>query len=57
MGPKCEYTGRDCDLLSNACPAGEGLCFASGPGNNMMESTHIIAQRMFEGAWVSIYVY
>lgn len=31
-GPKCEFSGMPCDLLTSSCPASEGSCFASGPG-------------------------
>ncbi|KAL7730447.1 hypothetical protein ACLKA6_016672 [Drosophila palustris] len=52
MGPKCSISGKECDLLSSHCPAGEGDCFAMGPGRNgdMVESTQIIGQRLAEGA-------
>lgn len=50
MGPKCSISGNECDLLSSHCPAGEGECFASGPGRDMVESTQIIGQRLAEGA-------
>lgn len=50
MGPKCEKTGLPCDLLTSSCPAGAGACFASGPGEDMFESTKIIATRLFSGA-------
>lgn len=52
-GPKCEKTGLPCDLLTSSCPKSDGLCFASGPGRNMYESTRIIATRIYEGALVS----
>ncbi|KAH8381289.1 hypothetical protein KR093_002102 [Drosophila rubida] len=50
MGPKCSISGNECDLLSSHCPPGEGECFASGPGRDMVESTQIIGQRLAEGA-------
>ncbi|XP_039431133.1 neutral ceramidase [Culex pipiens pallens] len=50
MGPKCEKTGLPCDLLTSSCPAGAGACFASGPGEDMFESTKIIATRLYSAA-------
>uniref|UniRef100_A0A336MNH5 Neutral ceramidase n=1 Tax=Culicoides sonorensis TaxID=179676 RepID=A0A336MNH5_CULSO len=50
MGPKCEKTGNSCDVLSSKCPKGEGPCFASGPGQDMFESTKIIGNRLFDAA-------
>lgn len=52
MGPKCEFSGERCDVLTSSCPAKHGQCFASGPGKDHFESTKIIATRLFEGAWV-----
>lgn len=53
MGPKCQRTGNPCDLLTSSCPKEDGLCFSSGPGKDMFESTKIIATRLFNGASVS----
>ncbi|KAL9891718.1 neutral ceramidase isoform X1 [Glossina fuscipes] len=50
MGPKCSRSGNPCDLLTSKCPPKEGECFASGPGQDMFESTQIIGQRLAEGA-------
>lgn len=49
-GPRCEFSGMPCDLLTSSCPAEEGSCFATGPGENQFESCRIIATRLFEGA-------
>lgn len=49
-GPRCEFTGAECDLLSSKCPKEAGLCFATGPGRNMFESTKIIATRLYHAA-------
>lgn len=49
-GPKCEYSGKSCDLLSSSCPSAEGHCFASGPGKDQFDSCKIIATKLFEGA-------
>lgn len=53
MGPKCQLTGKPCDLLTSSCPAKHGMCIASGPGANQHESTRIIAGRLLAGAMVS----
>ncbi|XP_055710331.1 neutral ceramidase-like [Phlebotomus papatasi] len=50
MGPKCQYTGDSCDVLTSSCPANAGQCFASGPGTNIFESTKIIGDRIYQGA-------
>jgi neutral ceramidase len=55
MGPKCEYTGLPCDLLTSSCPQGDGMCFASGPGKDMFDSTEIIATRIYRGASVRFF--
>lgn len=52
MGPKCEFTGRPCDLLTSSCPPKHGMCIASGPGKDHFESTKIIANRLLRGAMV-----
>lgn len=52
MGPKCELTGEPCDFVTSSCPKGHGVCFASGPGKNMYESTKIIGTRIANGAKV-----
>ncbi|XP_031639719.1 neutral ceramidase, partial [Contarinia nasturtii] len=49
-GPKCEYSGMPCDILTSSCPPSEGACFATGPGKNQFESCKIIATKLFEGA-------
>lgn len=49
-GPKCEYSGKACDLYKSSCPAKEGPCFSSGPGQNQFDSCKIIATRLYEGA-------
>jgi len=53
MGPKCSVTGNPCDLLTSKCPPKEGECYASGPGQDMFESTEIIGNRLADGALVS----
>ncbi|XP_070501722.1 neutral ceramidase [Chironomus tepperi] len=49
MGPKCAISGLPCDPLTSACP-NKDICFASGPGRDMMESTKIIGTRIYRGA-------
>lgn len=49
-GPKCILTGEDCDLATSACSDSRDSCIASGPGKDMFESTHIIAERMYSKA-------
>lgn len=52
MGPKCQRSGTECDMYSQ-CESIFDSCFAMGPGIDMTESTRIIAERLFDGAWVS----
>lgn len=51
-GPKCEFSGNNCSK-QYTCPGKKEMCFASGPGRNMFESTSIIANKMFKESWVS----
>ncbi|XP_024944699.1 neutral ceramidase isoform X3 [Cephus cinctus] len=46
-GPKCEFSGKDCSA-QYTCPGKHEMCFASGPGRNMFESTSIIARKLFQ---------
>jgi neutral ceramidase len=48
-GPKCQKTGLPCDPITSACP-NKDLCVASGPGEDIFESTKIIGTRIYEGA-------
>ncbi|KAL0274590.1 UNVERIFIED_CONTAM: hypothetical protein PYX00_002688 [Menopon gallinae] len=50
-GPKCQLTGKDCDILSSTCETKHERCIASGPGKDMFESTAIIAERLFQAGW------
>ncbi|KAK9871121.1 hypothetical protein WA026_011405 [Henosepilachna vigintioctopunctata] len=45
-GPKCIDTGDDCDFKTSTCNGSAKYCIASGPGDNMVESTKIIAERL-----------
>jgi neutral ceramidase len=49
MGPKCQKSGKPCDMLTSTCPD-KDQCIASGPGKDMFESTKIIATRIYKGA-------
>ncbi|XP_043269436.1 neutral ceramidase [Venturia canescens] len=49
LGPKCEFTGGECSP-EYTCPGKNEMCFASGPGRDMFESTSIIAHRIFDEA-------
>ena len=48
-GPKCQKTGIACDVPTSSCPD-KDICFASGPGKDMFDSTKIIAGRIYKGA-------
>lgn len=50
MGPRCEYSGKFCDLHKSFCPPHEGQCIASGPGRDQFDSCRIIANRLYKGA-------
>lgn len=55
MGPKCQHTGVDCDILSSRCANFDDKCFASGPGRDMYESTKIISERIMKGGMVRVF--
>ena len=46
-------TGKECDLYTSTCEGRTQNCVASGPGNNMKESTFIIGNRQFQESKVS----
>ncbi|XP_033216414.1 neutral ceramidase isoform X2 [Belonocnema kinseyi] len=46
-GPKCEFTGSSC-TAEDKCLDKNERCFASGPGNDMFESTSIIAHKLYQ---------
>ncbi|KAI4503889.1 hypothetical protein M0802_001292 [Mischocyttarus mexicanus] len=48
-GPKCEFSGLNC-TEQYTCPGKKEMCFASGPGKDMFESTSIIARKLFNKA-------
>lgn len=39
-------------MAHSTCAAKNDVCIASGPGSDMFESTAIIADRLFQKAWV-----
>ncbi|CAK8678859.1 unnamed protein product [Clavelina lepadiformis] len=50
-GPKCTDTGDPCDAETSTCNDGRSQkCLALGPGNNMFDSTDIIARRQLTAA-------
>lgn len=53
-GPRCQKSGKSCDIPGPSCDVDE-LCVASGPGDDMKESTKIIARRLFDRAYVSLF--
>ncbi|XP_059485796.1 neutral ceramidase [Neocloeon triangulifer] len=46
QGPHCLDNGDPCDMYSSTCDGANVLCVASGPGNDIFESTKIIAERL-----------
>jgi len=55
-GPRCQKSGKPCDIPGPSCDVNE-LCVASGPGDDMKESTRIIAKRLFDKAYVSLSIF
>ncbi|XP_064213868.1 neutral ceramidase isoform X2 [Tribolium castaneum] len=47
-GPRCVTTGEECDVVSSTCDGQAKFCVAAGPGEDMFESTKIIAEKLFE---------
>ncbi|KAJ7324168.1 hypothetical protein JRQ81_017188, partial [Phrynocephalus forsythii] len=47
-GPHCADTGDSCDNINNYCPVGGAqMCMASGPGEDMFQSTQIIGRNIY----------
>ncbi|MEQ2291906.1 Neutral ceramidase, partial [Ameca splendens] len=47
-GPHCANTGLPCDYLNSSCPVGgTKMCQASGPGEDMFDSTKIIGHNIY----------
>nr|CAD7598359.1 unnamed protein product [Timema genevievae] len=51
-GPRCEKSGLECDVSSSTCSRNEH-CFSSGPGEDMVSSTRIIAEKLLDKALVN----
>lgn len=49
-GPRCQYSGRDCEMGTSSCPGNEA-CVATGPGQDMFESTRLVAEKLVSKAW------
>eukprot|EP00934_Nitzschia_sp_Nitz4_P002185 Nitzschia sp. Nitz4//scaffold170_size48074//31888//34729//NITZ4_007109-RA/size48074-snap-gene-0.37-mRNA-1//1//CDS//3329538652//2185//frame0 len=49
-GPRCVDTGLPCDLLTSTCNGRNAMCIASGPGDNMVESTEIIGRKQYQAS-------
>ncbi|KAM7381040.1 hypothetical protein PAMA_012058 [Pampus argenteus] len=50
-GPRCANTGLPCDYLNSSCPVGgTKMCQASGPGDDMFDSTRIIGHNIYRKA-------
>jgi neutral ceramidase len=52
-GARCQFSGRPCDAHSSTCSGPREMCIASGPGVDMFDSTRIVAERLYDKAWVS----
>lgn len=50
LGPLCHPSGKAC-FADSSCSSMFDACFALGPGEDMFESTRIIAERVFDVAW------
>ncbi|KAK7602643.1 hypothetical protein V9T40_006617 [Parthenolecanium corni] len=49
-GPRCQKSGVECDMNTSKCPSNTEFCVASGPGNDIFESTKIIAENLYSKA-------
>eukprot|EP00128_Syssomonas_multiformis_P011758 Colp12_sorted_trinity150504_noHs@10555 len=49
-GPVCQDTGLPCEMVHSTCNGRTELCWASGPGRDMVESTEIIGRKQYEKA-------
>jgi neutral ceramidase len=49
-GPICIDTGEECDFVTSTCNGEAKTCIAFGPGDNMVESTSIIAGKLLDKA-------
>ncbi|XP_049620626.1 neutral ceramidase-like [Suncus etruscus] len=49
LGPRCINTGESCDNANSTCPiGGPNMCMAIGPGKNMLDSTQIIGNILYQ---------
>ncbi|KAL6072672.1 hypothetical protein STEG23_003781 [Scotinomys teguina] len=50
-GPHCINTGESCDNEKSTCPiGGPSMCMASGPGQDIIDSTQIIGRVIYQRA-------
>ncbi|OBS82168.1 hypothetical protein A6R68_23842, partial [Neotoma lepida] len=53
LGPHCTNTGESCDNEKSTCPiGGPSMCMASGPGQDIIDSTQIIGRVIYQRAKV-----
>ncbi|XP_035315122.1 neutral ceramidase isoform X1 [Cricetulus griseus] len=51
LGPHCANTGESCDNEKSTCPVGgPSMCMASGPGQDIFDSTQIIGRMIYQTA-------
>uniref|UniRef100_A0A673U4V7 Neutral ceramidase n=1 Tax=Suricata suricatta TaxID=37032 RepID=A0A673U4V7_SURSU len=51
LGPRCVNTGDSCDNANSSCPiGGPSMCIAMGPGHDMLNSTQIIGEIIYQRA-------
>ncbi|XP_072485033.1 neutral ceramidase isoform X2 [Notamacropus eugenii] len=51
LGPHCINTGESCNNFNSSCPiGGSDMCMASGPGEDMFDSTRIIGGIIYQKA-------
>ena len=54
MGARCQISGNECEPNSSRCADEKDLCVAAGPGQDMFESTKLIAERLYGKALVNM---
>ncbi|KAF6107544.1 N-acylsphingosine amidohydrolase 2B [Phyllostomus discolor] len=53
LGPHCVNTGESCENVNSTCPiGGPTMCMATGPGQDMLDSTQIIGRTLYQKAKV-----
>ncbi|KAM5322236.1 neutral ceramidase [Glossophaga mutica] len=51
LGPHCVNTGESCENVNSTCPiGGPTMCMATGPGQDMLDSTQIIGRTLYQKA-------